>query len=71
MVCVCVGSGGRRVRVVLSMGLSRWRTANQLQISEVYKSNGGRRGGKYEGEVGKEGREGGSGLNSNDWRCLQ
>lgn len=55
-VFVCVGSGGRRVRVVLSMGLSRWRTANQLQISEVYKSNGRRRGGKYEGEVVKEGR---------------
>lgn len=43
--------------MVLSMGLSCWRTANQLQISEVYKSNGGWRGGKYEGEVVKEGRK--------------
>lgn len=43
--------------MVLSMGLSRWRTANQLQISEVYKSNGGQRGGKYEGEVVKKGRK--------------
>lgn len=60
--CVCVGSGGRKVRVVLSMGISRWRAANQLQISEVYKSNGGQRGGKYDEVVKKgrkEGREGG------------